>query len=439
MQVSIETTSGLERRMTVEVPASVVDSAVNQRLKEAATSVKLDGFRKGKVPMSVVKGRFGKGIRQEVVGEVMSKSYYDAIGEQKIQPAGQPRIEPKTIEEGKNLEFIALFEVYPEVTLTDFSKLKVEKLTSEVGPTDIDKMIENLREQRQVFAPVKRMARNKDRLTIDFIGTIDGEAFEGGSAKGQKLVLGSNSMIEGFETGLIKAKASDTVVLDLTFPEDYQNKDLAGKAVKFDVTVNAVDGPELPELNDEFFAAFGVVEGGVEAFKTEVESNMQRELANATKAKLKNQVMEKVLEAHTVDLPSALVKGEVDALRQQAFQQFGAAAKDLDPSMLPDDLFKEQAERRVSLGLVLGEVIKSKKLKVDQAKVKSTIEDIASTYETPEQVVQWYYGNKEQLAAVESSVLEDQAFDAIVADAKVTEKKVSYEEIIKADAPKAGK
>jgi trigger factor len=300
-------------------------------------------------------------------------------------------------------------------------------------------MIENLREQRQVFAPVKRMARNKDRLTIDFIGTIDGEAFEGGSAKGQKLVLGSNSMIEGFETGLIKAKANDTVVLDLTFPEDYQNKDLAGKAVKFDVTVNAVDGPELPELNDEFFAAFGVIEGGVEAFKTEVESNMQRELANATKAKLKNQVMEKVLEAHTVDLPSALVKGEVDALRQQAFQQFGAAAKDLDPSMLPDDLFKEQAERRVSLGLVLGEVIKSKKLKVDQAKVKSTIEDIASTYETPEQVVQWYYGNKEQLAAVESSVLEDQAFDAIVADAKVTEKKVSYEEIIKADAPKAGK
>jgi len=439
MQVSIETTSGLERRMTIEVPASVVDSAVNQRLKEAATSVKLDGFRKGKVPMSVVKGRFGKGIRQEVVGEVMSKSYYDAIGEQKIQPAGQPRIEPKTIEEGKNLEFIALFEVYPVVALTDFSKLKVEKLTSEVGPADIDKMIENLREQRQVFAPVKRVARNKDQLNIDFVGTIDGEAFEGGSAKNQKLILGSNSMIDGFEKGLIKAKTGGTVVLDLTFPENYQNKDLAGKAVKFDVTVNAVDGPELPELNDEFFAAFGIADGGVEAFKSEVQSNMQRELANATKAKLKTQIMEKVLEAHTVDLPSALVKGEVDALRQQAFQQFGAAAKDLDPSMLPDDLFKEQAERRVSLGLVLGEVIKSKKLKVDQAKVKSTIEDIASTYETPEQVVQWYYGNKEQLAAVESSVLEDQAFEAIVADAKVTEKKVSYEEIIKADAPKAGK
>ena len=252
-------------------------------------------------------------------------------------------------------------------------------------------------------------------------------------------MLGSNRMIEGFEKGLIKAKTGDEVTLDLTFPAEYQNKELAGKAVTFVVTVNSVEGPELPELNDEFFAAFGITEGGIEAFKVEVESNMQRELANASKSKLKNQVMEKLLEAHKVDIPAALVKGEIENLRQQALQQFGDAAKNFDPAMLPDDLFKEQAEKRVALGLILGEVIKTKQLKVDAAKVKETIEDIASTYEAPEQVVQWYYGNKNQLAAVESSVLEDQAFDAIVADAKVTEKKVSYEDIIKAEAPKAGK
>lgn len=439
MQVSIETTSGLERRMTVEVPASIIDSAVNERLKEAAGGMKLNGFRKGKVPMSVIKGRYGRGIRQEVIGEVMSKTYYDAIAEQKIQPAGQPHIEPKALEEGKNLEFVAIFEVYPEIELADFSKIKIEKLTSEVASENVDKMIENLQEQRQVFTPVKRMARNKDQVNIDYVGTIDGEAFEGGSAKGTNLVLGSNRMIEGFEKGLIKAKTGDEVTLDLTFPAEYQNKELAGKAVTFVVTVNSVEGPELPELNDEFFAAFGITEGGIEAFKVEVESNMQRELANASKSKLKNQVMEKLLEAHKVDIPAALVKGEIENLRQQALQQFGDAAKNFDPAMLPDDLFKEQAEKRVALGLILGEVIKTKQLKVDAAKVKETIEDIASTYETPEQVVQWYYGNKNQLAAVESSVLEDQAFDAIVADAKVTEKKVSYEDIIKAEAPKAGK
>ncbi len=439
MQVSIETTSGLERRMTVGVPASVIETAVNARLQEAAGTVKLNGFRKGKVPLSVVKKRFGRGVRQEVLGEVMSKTYYDAINEQKIKPAGQPRIEPKTVEEGKDLEFIAIFEVYPEVELSDFSKIKVQKLVAEVDDENIDKMIENLREQRKTWEPIKRQAKNKDRLNIDYVGTIDGEEFEGGSAKGTNLELGSNRMIPGFEKGLLKAKAGDEIVLDLTFPEDYQSKDLAGKDVQFKVTVNSASQAVLPELNDEFFAVFGIDEGGEEAFRKEVAANMNRELKNASKAKVKNSVMEALLEAHKVDLPASLVAGEIDSLRQQAMQQFGGGQNNIDPSMLPDELFKEQAEKRIALGLVLGEVIKVKGLKADPELVKSTIEDIASTYETPEQVVRWYYSNKEQLASVESSVLEDQAFEAILADAKVTEKKVSYDEVIKPDAPKAGK
>lgn len=439
MQVSIETTSGLERRMTVGVPASVIETAVLARLQEAAGSVKLNGFRKGKVPLSVVKGRFGRGVRQEVLGEVMSKSFYDAIAEQKIKPAGQPRIEPKTVEEGKDLEFIAIFEVYPEVTLSDFSKLKVEKLVAEVGDDNIDKMIDTLRQQRQSWEPIKRQAKNKDRLNIDYVGTIDGEEFQGGSAQSTNLELGSDRMIPGFEKGLLKAKEGDEVVLDLQFPADYQNKELAAKDVQFKVTVNSVSQAVLPELNQEFFAVFGIDDGGEESFREEVAANMNRELKNASKAKVKNRVMELLLKEHKVDLPASLVRGEIDSLRQQAMQQFGRGQNKIDPSMLPDELFKEQAEKRIALGLILGEVIKVKSLKADPDSVKSTIEDIASTYETPEQVVRWYYSNKEQLASVESSVLEDQAFESILADAKVTEKKVSYDDVIKPDAPKDGK
>lgn len=439
MQVSIETTSGLERRMTVGVPASVIETAVMARLQEAAGSVKLNGFRKGKVPLSVVKGRFGQGVRQEVLGEVMSKSYYDAITEQQIKPAGQPRIEPKTVEEGKDLEFVAIFEVYPEIELSDFSKLKVEKLVAEVDDENINKMIETLRQQRQTWEPIKRQAKNKDRLNIDFVGTIDGEEFEGGSAQGTNLELGSDRMIPGFEKGLIKAKADDVVVLDLKFPEEYQNKEVAGKDVQFKVTVNSASQAVLPELNQEFFAVFGIDEGGEEAFRKEVAANMNRELKNASKAKVKNQIMELLLKEHKVEVPSSLVAGEIESLRKQAMQQFGGGQNNIDPSMLPDELFKEQAVKRISLGLVLGEVIKVKGLKADPDLVKSTIEDIASTYETPEQVVRWYYSNKEQLASVESSVLEDQAFETILADAKVTEKKVSYDEVIKQEAPKDGK
>ncbi|MEK7258930.1 MAG: trigger factor, partial [Pseudomonadota bacterium] len=380
MQVSIETTSGLERRMTVEVPASVVESAVNARLQEAAGNVRLNGFRKGKVPMKVIQGRYGRGVRQEVVGEVMSKTYYQAISEQNLKPAGQPRIEPKSLEEGKNLSYVAVFEVFPEVTLSDFAKLKVEKLVAEVGDENIDKMIETLRQQRQTWEPVTRQSKNKDRINIDYVGTMDGVAFNGGSANGANLVLGSDRMIEGFEKGLLKKKAGDEVVLDLVFPEDYQNKELAGKPVKFEIKINSISAPVLPELNDEFFAVFGIEEGGIEAFRKEVAANMTRELNNASKAKLKNRVMDLLLSQNQVALPSALVKNEIEALRQQALQQFGGGKKNIDPSMLPDELFREQAEKRIALGLILGEVIKSKGLKADPVQVKSTIEDIASTY-----------------------------------------------------------
>jgi len=438
MQVSVETTSGLERRMTIGVPASVVESAVATRLQEAAGNVRLNGFRKGKVPLSVIKGRFGQGVRQEVVGEVMSKTFYEAVSEQKLKPAGQPRIEPKSLEEGKDLEFVAVFEVYPEIELGDFSKLEVERLQAEVADENIDKMIETLRQQRQTWEKVTRQSKKQDRLNIDYKGIMDGEEFAGGSAQGATLVLGSERMIPGFEKGLLKKKEGEEVTLDLSFPEDYHNKDLAGKPVTFEVKINSVSSPVLPELNDEFFTVFGIDEGGLEAFRKEVAANMTRELNNASKNKVKTRLMDLLLADNKFDLPAALRANEIQVLRQQALEQFGGGKQKIDPSMLPDELFREQAERRISLGLILGEVIKSRGLKADADRVKTTIEDIASTYEQPEQVVRWYYSNRDQLATVESSVLEDQAFEAILAEATVTDKQVGYDDVIKPDAP-AGK
>lgn len=433
MQVSVETTQGLERKMTVAVPSDKVDSAVNARLKEAARTVRLNGFRKGKVPLKVVKSRFGEGVRQEIVGEMMSQSYYDAISEKDLKPAGQPRIEATTVEEGKDLEFTAVFEVYPDIELPDFSKVKVDRLQASVNDEDIDKMIDTLREQRKSWTEVDRAAQDKDMVNIDYVGRKDGEEFPGGKAEGSNLVLGSERMIPGFEEGLIGKKAGDTVTLPLTFPEDYQNEELAGQEVEFDITLNTVSEQTLPEVDEEFYASFGVEEGGEEAFREEVSSNMMREMKTASRSKLKSRITDALLELTETTVPASLVQSEIGQLRQQAMQQMGGG-QNIDPKMLPDELFRERAERRVKLGLLLGEVIQQQEMKADAEKVREAVEEIASTYESPDEVVKWYYSNEEQLTAVESSVLEDQVFDYIIDKAEVTDKDVSYEEVIKPDA-----
>ena len=430
MQVSIETTQGLERKMTIAVPGEQVDSAVEARLREAAKTVRMNGFRKGKVPLKVVKNRFGAGVRQEVVGEIMNQTYYEALHEKSIKPAGQPRIEAKQLKEGKDLEFTAVFEVYPEIKLPDFGKIKVDRLQADVTDADIDEMIETLRKQRQTWEKVERAAQDKDMVNIDYTGRRDGEEFEGGKAKGANLVLGSERMIPGFEEGLIGKQAGDETTLKLTFPEDYHNEDLAGQEVEFDITVNSVKEQTLPEVNDEFYASFGVDEGGEEAFRKEVAGNMEREMKTASRNKLKSKIMDALLEMVDVTVPEALVSSEIDQLREQAIQQMGGG-RNIDRNMLPDELFREQAQRRVVLGLILGEVIQQESLQADPAKVRETVEELASTYESPQEVVNWYYGNQEQLAAVESSVLEDQVFDHIIDKAEVKDKTVSYEEVIK--------
>jgi len=436
MQVSMETLAGLERRMTIEVPADTVESQVKSRLQEAAKNVQMKGFRKGKVPVKVIKERYGAGVRQEVLGEVMSHSWWEAVTQEKVKPAGQPRIEPKSLEEGKNLEFTATFEVYPEIELQDFSGITIEKKGAEISDADIDKMVETLREQRKTYAETDRASQDGDRVNIDFTGTIDGEKFDGGEAKGSNLVLGSKRMIPGFEEGLVGLSKGEEKTLSLTFPEDYHNKDLAGKATEFAVKVNSVSEPVLPALNDEFFASFDVAEGGLDAFRKEVSANMARELKNASRNNIKNQVIEGLLKIHTVDVPKALVKNEVGALRQQAMQQFGGG-RNIDPSMLPDDLFSGQAERRVTLSLIMNEIVNKNNLKPESDAVRKLVEEMAESYEKPEEVIKWYYSDKEQLANIEAMALEEAVIDLILDSANISESNVSYEEALKPPAQAA--
>lgn len=433
MQVSIETTSGLERRMTVGVPAAEFDGEVNKRLQEAAKTVNINGFRKGKVPLKVVKQRYGASVRQEVMGEMINRTFYDAATKEEVKPAGQPSIEPKENKEGQDFEYVATFEVYPEVELNQTAGFEIEKLTAEVGTEDVDKMIDILRKQQAEWKPVERPAADADQVNIDYVGTKDGEAFEGGSAEKQDLVLGSGSMIEGFESGIEGLSAGDKKTLALTFPEDYQAEELQGAAVEFDVTVNSVSEQELPELSAELYQKFGIETDTEEEFRSEVQKNMGRELKNAVKTQVKTQVMDKLIEANEVALPGALIVGEIDALRGQMAQQFGAQAQNLDlKSILPDEMFEEQAKRRVSLGLVVGEIVKQKEITVDGDKVREMVDEIASTYQDPEEVVTYYYGNQQLLSGIESAVLEDQVVDAIMAEANVTETQSNYEDVLKA-------
>ena len=433
MQVSIETTSGLERRLTVGVPAERVDIEVNSRPQKAAKNVKLPGFRPGKVPMKVMRQRFGAGVRQEVLGEVMSQSFQEAVIQEKLRPAGQPSIEPRNLEAGKDLEYVATFEVFPDVDVVEMKDFAVEKPVAEVTDEDIDNIIEVFRKQQGSWDAVERAAVDGDKVNIDYVGTKDGESFEGGSAEASDLELGSGRMIPGFEDGIVGLNAGEEKTLQLSFPEDYHSEELKGAAVEFKVTLNSVLELVPAELDEDLFAKYGVEEGGQEQFRMEVGENMARELKNAIQGKLKQQVMDSMLEAHqSLEVPKSLVDQEITVMRNQMLQQFGGAGgQDLDlNSLLPDEMFLENAERRVKLGLVMSEFITRNELRADADKVRETIEEMASTYQDPEEVINYYYSNQEQLSSVESKVLEDQVVEKLLDSANITENECSYQDAI---------
>ena len=428
MQVSVENTSALERKMNISVPAERIESEVTKRLQQTAKRAKVSGFRPGKVPMSIIRQRYEADARQEVLGDVIQSTFYEAVVAEKLNPVGQPAIEPKVFEKDKALEYIATFEVFPEFEVQGLEGIEVERQSAEVADADVDNMLDILRKQNTRFVEVERAAELEDQVTINFVGVIDGEAFAGGTADNVPLVLGSGRMIPGFEDALVGSTAGETKVINPTFPEDYQDLNLAGKTAEFTVIVNKVEAPELPELNEEFFAMFGNTEGGLEGFRAEVTKNMERELNQAIKGKVKSQVMDGLLAANEIAVPSALIANEVDRLRVQAVQQFGG---NVEPSQLPAELFTDQAQRRVALGLIVAQMVKQFDIKADDARVRSTIEEMAAAYQEPEQVIEWYYNNEQQLEDVRAVVLEEQVVDTVLAKAKVTDVTVAYEEAVK--------
>ena len=432
MQVSIESSTGLERQLKIGVPADRIEKEVTERLQKATKTVKIAGFRKGKVPLKVVKQQYGKGVRQEVVGEVVNSSFYEAIKQEDLHPVGQPRIDDVTDTEGQDLEYIAVFEVYPEVALADLSKVSIARPVTDLNDSDVETMIEVLRNQQASFEVTEKAAEDGDQVNIDYVGTQKKVEFPGGSAEAQDLILGSNSMIPGFEDGLVGVSAGDETVLKLKFPKDYHAEELKGKAVQFAVKVNSVAVKQMPEMNDEFYKLYGVSEGGEEKFREDVRNNMERELRNAIRNKVKNRVMDQLFDLNKVELPKALISNEITQLKQQMIQQFGGGQQ-FDPSMLPDEMFTAKAERRAALGVIVSEVVKVEELTPDEDRVRERINEIASTYDQPKEVVDYYYSQQELLSSVEAVVLEDQVTELVLSKATVSEEPLSYEEAIKPD------
>ena len=423
MQVSVETGEGLERKLTVQVPAETVDAQVESRLQSMRSQVKIDGFRPGKVPLNVVKKRYATQVFQEVAGEVMQNTFRDAVTQENLKPASDPSIEPITFQLGQPLEYVATFEVYPEVELAPVSDLKIEKLVAEIQDTDVAGLLETLRKQKASWAEVDRAAEDGDRVTMSFKGSIDGELFEGGSADNVPLVLGSNSMIPGFEDQIIGLAKDAESTISITFPADYSAADLAGKPAEFAITVSKVEESTLPELDDAFAKDFGVEEGGLEKLREDVRNNMQRELDNRISSDLKAKVMDQLLEVNSVQVPKAIVLEEAGTLKQQASTQTG--------SDQPVEMFMADAERRVKLGMILGDLVKLSGLQPDQSKIHERIELMAKDYEDPSEFVNYYKSNPQMMRGVESLVVEDMVVDWIVGQAKVSTVDSSFDEVMK--------
>ena len=431
MQVTVEKPSNLERKLIVEVPEEDINTQVTARLKDLTKRVKVDGFRPGKIPFTVMKQRFGAQVRDEVVNEVLRQSYADALTEQELRPAGEPVIDPVEAKKGEGLKFTAAFEVFPEVTLGPVEELSIERPVCELTDADVDKMVETLQKQHKTFAEVERASDEGDQMTIDFVGKIDGEKFEGGEAEGFELEIGAGLMIEGFEDGLRGKKAGDKTVLSLNFPDDYQNKDLAGKPVEFDITVQKVAEAAIPALDDEFFKNFGVEEGGEPAFRDEIRENMNRERERALKQKLSRDALDQLHDANELDLPKSLVESETQRMRQQTVQNM--IQRGIDPGQMnldDDSAMTEAATKRVKLGLLMAEMVKQAEIKPEPAKVRETIENMAAGYEDTAAVVKWYYDDPQRLQEIEAMVLEEDAVNWLVEKAQTKDVEISFDDLM---------
>ncbi|WP_193014914.1 trigger factor [Proteus sp. FME41] len=428
MQVSVETTQGLGRRVTITVPAADIQTAVNSELKKAAKTARIDGFRKGHVPMSMVKQRYGMSVLNDVLGDLMSRNFINAIIENKVNPVGAPDYKPEQYKEGEDFVYSVEFEVFPEIELKGLESIEVVKPVVTVKDEDVDNMLETLRKQQAEWKDKDGEVAAEDRVTVDFNGSIDGEEFEGGKAEDFVLAMGQGRMIPGFEEGVMGHKAGEEFTIDVTFPEDYHAENLKGKKAQFAINLKKVEERELPELTEEFIKRFGIADGTVDGLRAEVRKNMERELKNAIRTRVKTQVIDGLVKANEVDVPAAAVDSEIEVLQRQAAQRFGGDEK--QALQLPRELFEEQAKRRVIVGLLLGEVINSNELQAEDDRVNTLIDEMASAYEDPSEVVEFYNKNEQLMNNIRNLALEEQAVEKILANAKVTEKETQFTELM---------
>jgi trigger factor len=426
MQVSVSTVSGLERRIEVSVPAARVAAEIESRFKTLARTARLKGFRPGKAPMPVVRQQFGAQVQSEVVGDLLRDSYAEAITQQQLKPATDPRIETVSAEPGADMRYVALIEIFPEFTVNSVSELSIERPSAKIEDKDLEAMIDTMRKQRPDFISVDRAAADGDRVTVDFEGRIDGETFQGGSATGIPFVIGQGRMLKEFEDGVKGAKAGEAKSVTVNFPADYGSDAVAGKTAIFSVTVQKVEEQKLPELNDEFCAAFGITEGGIEALRKEVLESMERELANAIRGKVRTQVLDKLHDANPIDVPKGMIAETVQSMQIDFARRMGIR----DPQQLPaPESMQEPARRRVALGLVVGELIRAQGIKVDRERVNEKLNEAVGMHPNPDELRRQYLQNAEAMRQIESAALEDQLIDWVLSQAKVTEVPSTFSEL----------
>lgn len=431
MQTSLESLGTLERRLNMAVPLEEVEKQVDERLKKLSRNLRMAGFRPGKVPLKLVAQQYGPQVRSEVIGDAVQKAFSDAVQEQKLKVAGYPRIEPKTGEaDAKSIEFSATFEVYPEVVPGDISASKIERATLAVGEAEVDKTLQILRKQRRHFHSVERPAAADDRVTVDFVGKIDGVEFAGGKASDFVFVLGEKQMLPEFEANALGLAAGASRTFELVFPADYHGKDVAGKRASFELTVKLVEEAHLPEIDAEFARSLGVADGDLATMRAEIRANIEREVKTRVQADIKNKAMQVLLEATSVELPKALVEMETRRLMQAARADLEARGMKMEQLPINPEMFEQQAKRRVSLGLIIAELVNVHGLAPRPEQVRALVQAQAESYEQPDEVVKWTYSQPQRLSEMENLALEDNVVAWVLAQAKVEDKAVSFDEFM---------
>ena len=430
MKFSFKTKADINQSLDIVVPKKDIEDQVLSKLKTAQKDSKLKGFRKGKAPMDVVTSIYGPEIRQDVIWDLASKTFSKLAQEKDLKIVSRPNLMPEKIEEGKDAKFKATFEVYPEVKLSKMSKISYTNFLCEISEEDLDNTVTNLQKRLSQWEPTDQISKDGDQIKINFVGTIEGEEFEGGTANDFTVEIGSKSMISGFEDGLIGLKKGDKKTLELTFPEDYGKSDLAGKPVNFDTEVNEVLSSKLPELNEEFFKSTGIEADGIETFKKEVRTKLEEDLVNILNGKIKQSLFDALLEANEFEVPSSMIDSEVSNMKQDTARRMGMDPKDMNPDLFPDETFTGEATKRVKVGILLNKIIEDRELKPDADKVKEIIEERAKNYKDPQQVINYFYSDDEQLRNIESISLEEQVVDSIKLEAKSSDENVSYEDCV---------